>query len=1152
MLKFRTKLLLLVGGFGLSLLLLIALDALTAEQEEAELERMEARYLPLLELAPETNALMERLRRAFQDAAAAADDSQLTQAQEAHDRLIARLEQARSVLPQAEVSVVEIRIDRYYDAALSITRRMIAGETGEALLDGLSTMQLRQKQAFESLAKTTSFDRTRFGRAFDSLRHARTQAASLRIAVGAGCLLLCLLLSAWIGRRTLGALDELAFGFARFGNNKLTEPIRVLSNDEVGEVARRANQMAERLHELIGQRERSAWLARGQADFSLAIAGELSPSELGARACQFLASYLGAPAAALYSVEAGRVVTCLASHGADERPADEVVEKRGLLRAACQGNQIQRVSDLPADYLRIGSALGSSAARAVWMAPVSHLGQVIAVIELGLLGREHADTEALLATACSTLAIALHASWTRISKQKLLQEAQDLTAQLTAQEEELRAINDELSAQQEELRAANEELTQQTEALEQQRRTVSERNLELELSRERLQHQTIQLETANRYKTQFLANMSHELRTPLNSMLLLSELLSRNEQKNLTDKQVEFAATVHAAGKDLLNLINQLLDLAKIEAGKLDVNPSEISVRELMLHLTRIYTPLASGKGLELAVQWASDVPETIISDRSRIEQVLTNLIGNSIKFTEHGRVSIMISLARAEGRAPMLQFAVRDTGIGIAQQDLSRIFSAFEQVDGGSQRKHGGTGLGLAIARQLSHLLGGDLSVESEPGKGSCFTLSISTHLEQEPGEPTVDGAEQGRAKPSRIAIPESVTRPAPVIGDADSLLIIEDDLVFAERMAELVNECGFNALLAKDGESGLRLARVHRPRGIVLDMRLPDSDGMQVLEKLKESPDCRHIPVHFVSCVDDEARARSLGAIGYLRKPASHDDLKRVIERLAPATLRRVLVVEDDQKLGDSLVSLLSEQGVEASRASSGQAALTELRSGSYSCMILDLGLPDVDGLDILERLEKDDTLPKLPVVVHTGRSLSRKEVQQLEAYTESIVLKGQGSPERVLEEVRLFVDRLGRGKREEHATRPIVRDTKLEGKKVLVADDDMRTVYALSALLRGKGMNVLVADTGRSAVNMLEADNDVDAVIMDIMMPEMDGYEAMREIRKDERFRSLPIIALTAKAMKDDRVRCIEAGASDYMPKPIDGNRLLSVLHAWLATG
>jgi signal transduction histidine kinase/CheY-like chemotaxis protein len=1141
MLRFRTKLLLLVGVAGFALVLLIALDAITGHVEEEELQRIEASYLPLLELGPRVNAQMERLRRAFQDAAAALDDGQLAEAERARNELQATLRRARGVLPRAEVSLLELRVDRYFEAAMLVTRGMIAGEPSTSMVDAITTMQQHQKEAAESLARATSFDRKRLEHAFSSLRNMRDHATRTRIAVASVCLLLVLLLSTWIGRRTLRSLEELSSGFARFGNNELTTPIRVLSTDEVGEVAERANRMAERLHELMRQHEQNAWLATGQAELSRAIEGVLSADEVAQRALTFLTRYLSAPVAAIYEVSEGVPGTCLASHGVAAEH-----EGGGLLAVASEKNELMRLDDLPEDYLRVASGLGSARPRSVWIVPIAHLGSAIAILELAFLREAPPGAFELLELSRHTLGVALHVAFTTAAKQALLHESQELTRRLTVQEEELRAINEELEAQQEELRAANEELLEQADTLEDQRRVLSERNEALEAARARLQHQTIELESASRYKSQFLANMSHELRTPLNSMLLLSDLLSRNEQENLSEKQVEYASTIHAAGQDLLRLINQVLDLAKIEAGKLDVRPAALSVRDLLVHMRRVYEPLANQKGLELRMDVADGVPDTIVSDRARIEQVLTNLIGNAIKFTEHGTVRVSVSRSERSDRPAMLEFKVRDSGVGIAEHNLARIFEAFEQVDGGSQRKHGGTGLGLSIARQLAHLLGGELTAASKLGQGSTFVLRITTAL-RAGSDSTLAQAEQAGA--GRLA-GEHPSHASPLSPERGALLIIEDDLMFAERVATLAHERGLTALIAKDGATGLGLARAHKPRGVVLDVRLPDMDGFSLHDRLRALPECQNIPVHFVSCVD-RGPGQALGAVGYLRKPASREDLISVFERLAPSAPRRVLVVEDDSQLGSSLVKLLSEQGLSAICVRTGGEGLEALRGQSFACMILDLGLPDIDGLELLVRMENDASLPKVPVIVYTGRALNRAEARRLEAYTAGIVLKDEGSVARLLDEVRLFVEQLERRAPVGEDAQPSPQDN-LEGKKVLVADDDMRTAYALSALLRDRGVDVLVAENGRAAVNMLANDNGVDAVIMDVMMPEMDGYEAMREIRKDARYQSLPIIALTAKAMKDDRVRCLEAGASEYMTKPIDGDRLLSVLHAWLATG
>jgi CheY-like chemotaxis protein len=631
-------------------------------------------------------------------------------------------------------------------------------------------------------------------------------------------------------------------------------------------------------------------------------------------------------------------------------------------------------------------------------------------------------------------------------------------------------------------------------------------------------------------------------------MLLLSNLLAENEGGTLSPKQVEFARTIYGAGRDLLGLINQVLDLAKVESGRQEIELAPVAMGDVAAQLERIFAPLAREKGLAFSASIASDVPGTIVTDRRRLEQILTNLLGNAIKFTSRGEVTFRIERAgpSTQFRRPeltatgALAFSVTDTGLGIAPADQERVFAPFEQVDGASDRRYGGTGLGLGIAREMATLLGGELQLSSALGEGSTFTCLLP--LSRQPAKHPA-GAAEVPAEPA-----------GPVDGSAPFLLLIEDDPIFATTFGDVITSQGLRYVQARSGQAGLRIARERRPSGIILDVKLPDTDGWQVMEALRADATTAHIPVHFVSALDGAERGLALGAVGYLRKPVSRQDLLDVIEALVPrgtARPARVLVVEDDALTASSVLRMLEAEALEAKRVSTAEQALEMLREERFACMILDLSLPEMSGLDLLRAL-RDASIPDPPrVVVYTARSLSRVETVMIEAYAEAVVVKDGSSVERLLDEVKLFVRRFDGARAGSRVFAPptAVPEARFEGCKVLLADDDMRTVFALSATLRAKGIDVVIAENGKVAVEVLDAQPDVAVVLMDIMMPEMDGYEAMRRIRADGRFVALPIVALTAKAMKGDEERCVEAGATYYLPKPVDAGRLMSLLHTCL---
>jgi len=674
-----------------------------------------------------------------------------------------------------------------------------------------------------------------------------------------------------------------------------------------------------------------------------------------------------------------------------------------------------------------------------------------------------------------------------------------------------------------------------------------------------------ELERASQFKSDFLSNMSHELRTPLNSSLILAKLLADNRDGNLNAEQIKFAETIYTAGNDLLMLINDILDLSKIESGKMEVHPTSVTLDGLRDGLLRTFEPVAAEKKLAFTVSIDPGLSPTIETDAQRLDQVLKNLISNGLKFTERGEVSV-----RVRGSGDRVAFDVRDTGIGIAPHQQSIIFEAFRQADGTTNRKYGGTGLGLSISRELGRLLGGDISVSSQPGQGSTFTLDIprvyAGPSEERPVASKVRSAarelvrEQPRElarerKPDADKPPESRRiQPVPE-PDAYAVLVIEDDDAFAMILQDVAREAGFQCIVASTAQQGFDLAKKHLPTGIILDMKLPDHTGLSVLDRLKRDPETRHIPVHVVSAADYTETALSMGAAAYLLKPVERERLVeafRDLEVRSSRRLRRVLVVEDDAALRNSVANLLGRSDVEIKTAATVADALTLLEEHHFDCIVTDLSLPDQSGFDLLETMARDEPYSIPPVIVYTGRSLSSEEEQRLRKYSKSIIIKGARSPERLLDEVTLFLHQVESElppaqqrllKEARH------RETIFEGRNILVVEDDVRNVFALSSVLEPKGAKVTIARNGKEALTALENEPDIDLVLMDIMMPEMDGLEATREVRKNPSWQRLPIIALTAKAMRDDHERCLAAGANDYLAKPLDIDMLLSLLRVWM---
>ena len=835
------------------------------------------------------------------------------------------------------------------------------------------------------------------------------------------------------------------------------------------------------------------------------------------------------------------------------------------------------LSPVPDDHIRIRSGTGESAPRAVAAVPLVLKGRLMGVIELGCLSvpdgrRARLLTEILplAALAFDNLARAIETRALLEASQRQAGELRVAEEELRTQQEELRATNEQLHERSQRLAASEEELRVQAEELAASNDVLRRSSEEMKAQKELLEALNHQMEAraeelvrANQYKSQFLANMSHELRTPLNSLLILSQDLAENRTGNLDADQVEAASIIHASGSNLLRLINDILDLSKVEAGKMEVVREPVNITAFAHRIERNFRRLAQERRLRLSVN-ASEAPEIVHTDPGKLEQILTNLVGNALKFTLQGRVSVDFATLD-DGRT--LKVAVTDSGIGIPAEKLDTIFEAFEQVDASTRRQFGGTGLGLAITQRLARLLGGSVAVESKPGQGSTFTLLLpvgeappeaaeADHPPAEIASPAPRPATPAPSAPERAAagLGPAVASAAPIVADdRDTLipggtviLVVEDDPVFARTLVGLVRRKGHQALAAGDGESGLALARRYRPTGILLDVMLPGMDGWTVIQRLKASPETRHIPVHFVSAIDEGQRGRDLGAVGFLTKPVSADQLSEALGLLthfAADRPRRVLVVDDDPAARHAVRTLLAREAAEIVEAGTGEEALDLVARTDIDCMVLDLGLPGMSGFDLIERLAAGNH--HVPVVVYSGRDLTTEERLKLRAFTDSIVVKGALSPERLLDEVTLFLHSV-RHEPKALADHP---DGDLEGRKLLLVDDDMRNIYALAKVLRARGIHVVLAQDGAKALAQLDEQPDIEIVLMDVMMPVMDGYEAMTQIRAQPRFSRLPVIALTAKAMKDDREKCIAAGASDYLAKPVDVPKLLSMLRTWL---
>jgi CheY-like chemotaxis protein/CHASE3 domain sensor protein len=915
-------------------------------------------------------------------------------------------------------------------------------------------------------------------------------------------------------------------------------------------------------------RQAQAWIRFGHMGLSEQMQGDQSLDKLGNNLLGFLAGFVEAQVGAVYIADAGQY----RRFAAYAIPADDSVATvrpgDGLVGQAAKDKRALRVRDVPAGYLPISSAIGKGTPNELVVVPASIDGVVHAVLELGFFGATDADQRELLSRVSESIAVAVRAAKDRQRLEELLLETQQQAEELQAGAEELRVSNEELEeqgralresqahleVQQSELEQINSQLEEQTQLLEHQKDDLAKAQLILSARSDELQR-------ANEYKSEFLANMSHELRTPLNSTLILAKLLADNKDGNLTPAQVKFAKTITSAGNDLLALINDVLDLSRIEAGKVELTPEQISVAATVESLVKTFQPTAEQNHLRFNWVVEPGVPEQIETDPQRLGQILKNLLSNAFKFTEKGEVAMRVFSPQSRTVA----FAVRDTGVGIAPHQQEVIFEAFRQADGSIHRKFGGTGLGLSISRDLAALLGGAISVQSALGEGSVFTLTVPQAFNSGASLP------QRRPAPMPETVPKNTARQAPAAPVTEDdrnaitpggrvILLVEDDPAFAMILRDLVHEMGFQCVAAVSANEGLIAAGQYLPSAILLDVNLPDHSGLGVLDALKRDPRTRHIPVHMISVSDYKRQALELGAIGYALKPAKREELVEALRRLEAKfsqSVRRVLIVEDDARQRESVRQLLSSGEVQITTVASASEALAHLKDTTFDCMVLDLNLPDLSGYDLLEKMSQQEDVAFPPVIIYTGRALDREEEQRLRRYSKSIIIKDARSPERLLDEVTLFLHQVEAKLPPEHQQMLKTardRDSMLEGRRVLIVEDDVRNVFALSSVLEPKGITVTIARNGREALDVLarssqQAATRVDLVLMDIMMPEMDGLTAMREIRKRGEWKNLPIIALTAKAMADDHDKSLAAGANDYIAKPLDVEKLLSLVRVWM---
>jgi HAMP domain-containing protein/signal transduction histidine kinase/DNA-binding response OmpR family regulator len=976
------------------------------------------------------------------------------------------------------------------------------------------------------------------------------------------------------------AIGEVATAVTR---GDLSRSIQVEARGEVSYLKDNINEMIRNLKETTQKNAQQDWLKTNLARFTRLLQGQRDLEAVTKLILSELAPLVSAHHGVFYMMDSQEMearLRMIASYGyrSNRKLPTSFAPGEGLVgQCAIEKSRIW-LTDVPRDYIVVSSGLGSAPPTNIVVLPILFEQQVKAVIEIASLDRFTETHLSFLDQLMESIGVVLNTIEANSRTESLLTQSQSLA---------------------QELQQTNQELAEKARLLSEQNIEVERKNREVEQAKLALEEKATQLALSSKYKSEFLANMSHELRTPLNSLLILAQQLSDNPEGNLSGKQVEFAKTIHGSGSDLLTLINDILDLSKIESGTVTLDVSEYRFANLRNYVDRTFRHMAEAKHLGFQVDLADSLPTAVMTDTTRLQQVLKNLLSNAFKFTSHGHVSLTISLVTSGWTADhphllhadaVLAFSVRDSGVGIPSDKLQLIFEAFQQADGSTARKYGGTGLGLSISRELARLLGGEIRVESTVNVGSTFTLYLPYNRAG-----FINYEQTRQPQPARLAAPPGLTgvvsaplahagagtgpesgattldaldpvedileyttirddRNLVVPGDA-SVLIVEDDERFAKTLLDFAREKNFKGVVTQRGDSALSLARDYLPSAILLDIDLPDIDGLTVLDRLKRDPSTRHIPVHVISALRERERALRQGAISYLNKPVDRGMLQEEFKRIQKFLMggkRSLLVVEDDPAQRDAIVALIGASDVHIVLAEDGKSALEALASDQFDCMVLDLTLPDVSGFDLLDQIGKQPSLRDLPIVIYTAQELSRKEVTKLKRYAKTIVVKDARSPERLLDETALFLHR-------SQASLPEVQRRMLEeihaldgglaGRKVLIVDDDLRNIFALSSLLERQQMQVLFAENGRDGIEVLEKDPGIEIVLMDIMMPEMDGYDTMRAIRRIPKFKSLPIITLTAKAMKGDRDKCIAAGASDYITKPVDVAQLLSMMRVWL---
>jgi signal transduction histidine kinase/CheY-like chemotaxis protein len=1108
--------------------------------------------------------------------------------------------QFRALQPTPKETLLLENIDKKYSGMVEDVYSLMDNE--DALRTTLHEFEQHLKKISELMrTDVRPLTRNSIVMAVQSAERAGTDAFILVIISGLIGIFAAIFIVWWLSRQLIVPITKLKQATEAYIAGDKSVKIDAEGKDELGDLSLSFNNLITNINELTSKAEERSWLKTEVArisslaqekselrDLAQTVIGELANAVQAGYGAFYLKEESASLTDAQEEKERKAVLMLFGSYAYKERKnlSNRIKFGEGLVGQCAIEQKPILLTKAPSNYIVINSGLGEKKPINIIVLPLVFEKGLLGVVELASFEPFSPLQQDMLEQTCIGLSASVNSLLANAKTENLLVESRHLAEELQSQQEELKTTNEELEektrvlkesehelkAQSEELQSANEELEEKTEYLGRQKADIEEKNKKIGLASEEVERKAKDLEMASKYKSEFLANMSHELRTPLNSLLLLSKTFADNSDGNLTDKQIEAADVIYSGGKELLTLINDILDLSKVEAGKLEIITQSFEVAEVVGLLKQQFDPVSKEKGVDFIIEVAEGVPEIIRQDDRHLAQIIKNFLSNAFKFTSQGSVTLKVAKPADDAvfrdtslnREAALAFSVIDTGIGIPDDKKEPIFEAFQQADGGTSRTYGGTGLGLAISRELAKLLGGEVQLHSKEGEGSTFTLFIPFDYKNDKGQdvPPTSVPEKAKKMEAKVSVSQEKP-PAPFLPDdrdninktSNSILIIEDDKKFAKLLADVSREKGYLCLITDRGKTGLQLAAEYQPKAIILDMGLPDVDGAHVLELLKFDGKTRHIPVHIISARDESPALKQKGAIGYLHKPADQTGIDLAfnkIESILDNKIKKVLVVEDDINNQKAIARLIENDVQVIEVTDQGKEAKKKIMSEHYDCVILDLSLPDISGFDLLKELN-DEKVELPPVVIYTGRELTAEEHAELSRYSASIVVKGADSPERLFDEVSLFLhsveaklpDEQKKMMRKLHNIESV-----LMGRKILLVDDDMRNVFALSGILEDHGLTVVVASDGQLALDKLDSIPDIELVLMDVMMPVMDGYEAIQKVREKQQFKTLPIIALTAKAMMEDRDKCMQAGASDYLTKPVDIDQLLSMLKVWLS--